>query len=118
MGFNLEDYANFYEYFKTNVAQVVDEDEHNAIKKLQLSSESELLNKITTWYHLRSPHTNPNVTEMYKVHSNNPHWPDLDIIREKIEESFYKKTMIRLLYAIILINIRQLAEMEPLRSLS
>ena len=92
MGFSLEDYANFYEYFTTNVAQVADEDEHNAIKKLELSSESELLNKITTWYHLRSPHTNPNVTEMYRFIQDNPHWPDQGIIREKIEESFYKKT--------------------------
>ena len=98
--------------------QVVDEDGYDTIKKLHLSSESELLNKITTWYHLRSPHTNPNVTEMYKFIQNNPHWPDQDIIREKIEESFYKKPMIRFLYAIILINIRQLVEMEPLRSLS
>ncbi|MEC8404447.1 MAG: hypothetical protein VXZ07_04820, partial [Pseudomonadota bacterium] len=92
MGFNFQEYSAFYDHFKTNAQPVVDENGYDTIKKLHLSSESELLNKITTWYHLRSPHTNPNVTEMYKFIQNNPHWPDLDIIREKIEESFYKKT--------------------------
>ena len=92
MGFKLPEYANFYDYFTNKAHLVIDKDSNDTIKNLHISSESELLNRIITWYHLRSPHTNPNVAEMYKFIQNNPYWPDLNIIREKIEENLYKST--------------------------
>ena len=53
--------------------------------------DSELLNKIITWYHLRSPNTNPNISDMHQFIKNNQDWPDIEIIRKKIEKIFFKK---------------------------
>ncbi len=90
-GFSYTEYADFYYYFANKIQPQRDENGYDIIPSQYTSYDSELLNKIITWYHLRSPNTNPDMSEMYRFIENNSDWPDTEIIRKKIEKNFLKE---------------------------
>lgn len=90
-GIESTEYVNFYKYFSNNIQPTKDEYGYDIVPEQYKKFDSELLNKIITWYHLRSPNTNPNINEMHQFIKNNQDWPDIEIIRKKIEKIFFKK---------------------------
>ena len=90
-GIESTEYVNFYKYFSNNIQPMKDEYGYDIVPEQYKKFDSELLNKIITWYHLRSPNTNPNISDMHEFIKNNQDWPDIEIIRKKIEKIFFKK---------------------------